>query len=95
MLKDRKFWTGMLVGVCLMGGVSVLQPTIAADAKDNSAMMLKVLKVGFKGMINEQKRTNQLMTELKQEQQNMSRKLSDLTKSQTFNQPAAGQPRNR
>lgn len=82
MLKDRKFWTGLLVGTFMMGSVSLVLPTNAAE----DAMMKKVLKVMIE-MVKEQRKTNQMLGDIKQVNTGTTNAIKQLAETQTFNKP--------
>lgn len=84
MFKNRQFWSGLALGCVLTGGVAVIQPLQAQqEAKDPSvALMAKALVE----MGKQQRQMAQDLAEIKGHTSAMSTGITQLNRTQTFNQ---------
>jgi len=87
MLKDRKFWTGMTLGCILSATVAFVQPLSAADPKPGTDPTVAAIAKVLVDMVKEQRAMSQDLREIKGHTSSMSRGISELGKTQTFNQP--------
>lgn len=87
MLKDRKFWTGLLVGASLMGSVALLQPLNAApDAGETAeAKSLKVIAGAMAKMIQNQNASQKELEQIRGNTDSMAKGIRQLGEAQGFN----------
>ncbi len=81
MIKDRKFLTGITLGLVVGASVMALQPSNAAgeDAK-SAAIMSGIAKVMIQ-VVNNQKTTNTELTEIKNELKALHKTNRDILKT--------------
>ncbi|PKL75804.1 MAG: hypothetical protein CVV27_13470 [Candidatus Melainabacteria bacterium HGW-Melainabacteria-1] len=83
-LKDRKFWTGLMLGCALAGSVAVLQPlNAAAPAESGDAKYLKAISGAMLKMIKSQEAVNADLAEIKANTKMMSSGIGKLVETQT------------
>lgn len=89
MLKDRKFWTGLLVGAGLMGSVALLQPISAAPtpapAESAEAKSLKIIAGAMAKMIQNQNASQRELEQIRGNTESMAKGIRQLGEAQGFN----------
>lgn len=86
MLKDRKFWTGLVLGAAIMGSVSLIQPLIAAPAAPSETEYLKAIAGALVKMRDGQSAMQKDISEIRANSASINKGIEDLSKTQGFNQ---------
>lgn len=89
-LKDRKFWTGLMMGAVMTGTVAMLQPLNAATPTQASDPGLKVIASAMASMMKSQQAMQSDLAAVKSSAASMDASLKALKEASTLNQP---QPR--
>ena len=86
MLKDRKFWTGMLTGAMLAGSVAVLAPLYAAPpAAPSETEYLKAIAGALVQIRDNGKAIQADVAALKSTATSMDKGISELKQGQNIN----------